>query len=219
MRVLITYFSRTGHTRHVAEELAKHLSQRHEVELHEIHPLRERSYFNWLARSFVPRSQVAIESGSADLTPYDLVLLGTPKWTLSCPPVNRYLSLTKATSGQPLGIFMTFGGFDQERYLRALVRRLGAQGFSVVGALALKRDRVAVAEIALFGDEVLRTAAERPVLVKRGAKNEATLFPRPTWVDPRQTPERLPPEESGSGVRRKHGSNARGAGGACGHKR
>lgn len=136
--VCILYYSRTGTTHAVARQAWQRLDA---PTVERIRPVEPRSYPNWLARSFVPGSSVPIDPVDATPADYDAVLLGTPKWTLSCPPVTRLLA-DADFSGTTLGLFLTYGGFDYARYAQRLVERLEAEGATVAATLLAKRDRV-----------------------------------------------------------------------------
>lgn len=137
-RPAIVYYSRTGTTHHVAKDLAARLAD--PVSLR-IEPTRQRSYPNWLLRSFVPGSRVDIDPIETDLTSYDPVLFGSPKWTLSCPPVTDYLSRA-SLADVSVGLFLTFGGFDEERYAARLRDRLRERGARVRSTVLVKRETV-----------------------------------------------------------------------------
>lgn len=135
---LVAYYSRTGNTAAVARSIIDHLS---DPNIEHIRPTRERRYPNWLARSIVPGSTVPIEPIEHRPPDYDAVFIGTPKWTLSCPPVTEYLDRVRF-DGVSVGLFLTYGGFDEERYARRLVERLRREGATAVETLLVKRDRV-----------------------------------------------------------------------------
>lgn len=156
MQPLIVYYSRTGNTHSVAQQIASNLES---PAVDRIHPTIQRRYSNWLLRSCLPGSSVAIEPVETDLTSYDVVFLGTPKWTLSCPPITEYIERADF-DGATIGLFMTYGGFDEERYLDRLVDRVRAQGGTVVATLRAQRDEVDTADcadrVAEFCDVVTR---------------------------------------------------------------
>lgn len=89
---------------------------------------------------------------------YDAVFLGTPKWTLSSPPVTEYIERATVTDTS-LGIFVTYGGFDEGRYLNRLVERLEAKNGDVVATMRVERDTVDTPEcldgVAEFCDAVI----------------------------------------------------------------
>ena len=141
-RTLVAYYSRTGTTERVARAVFDRLD---DPTVERIRPTRQRRYPNWLARSFVPGASVPIEPVAADPRTFDAVFLGTPKWTLACPPVNAYLD--RVGFDGAVGLFVTFGGFDEARYARRLAGRLEAAGADPVETLLAKRDRVEVGAV------------------------------------------------------------------------
>lgn len=134
---LVVYYSRTGTTEMVADQLEAALSN---PTVEEISPSAERGYLNWLCRSFAHGLSVDIESPRYDPQAYDSVFLGTPKWTVNCPPVTAYLSAV-SLADVPVGLFLTYGGFDQRRYARELTRRLQRGGAEVPARLLVQRDQ------------------------------------------------------------------------------
>jgi hypothetical protein len=138
MHILIAYFSYTTGVETLARRIEAQLREEHEVTVTPIEPVRSRSYWNWLVRSCLPGSRVATKPVATRLEQFDRICLGFPKWTLSCPPLNDYLSRLPEGHLVPFGLFMAFGGFDEDRYLRALVRGVARRG-SVAVTLAVKR--------------------------------------------------------------------------------
>jgi hypothetical protein len=136
--VVVAYYSRTGTTERVAIDLAEGVP---DVRTIEIEPRTERSYPNWLLRSFVPDSTVPIEPVPTDLSDARALFVGTPKWTLSCPPVSAFLEQLTAQD-VPVGLFLTYGGFDERRYARRMSDRLERSGATVAARLLVKRDRI-----------------------------------------------------------------------------
>lgn len=150
---VVVYYSRTGTTQTVATDVARGLDAEG---IHRIRATTERSYPNWLARSFVPGSTVPIDAVPTDLRGAGVVVIGTPKWTLSCPPVNEFLRRADL-DGVDVGLVVTYGGFDEERYADALVDRLAGMGADVRARLLVERDEVGAAGY----DERVRAFRER----------------------------------------------------------
>jgi hypothetical protein len=138
-RILLSWFSFQGATAALAEAVSERLQGLGTVDEFVIKPRRRHGYWTWLALSFLPGSRVPIEPAGADAQGYDLVVLGFPKWTVSCPPVNQYLRLLEARPGTRFALFMSFGGFDQERYLAQMVRRLVKRRCEVIATVSVKR--------------------------------------------------------------------------------
>lgn len=137
-KVVVVYYSRTGNTKAVASTIADNLDL---ATLQSIQPRTERSYWNWLLRSFIPESSVAIEPIETDLRDAEAVFLGTPKWTLSCPPITEFIRHAELND-VPTGLFVTYGGFDEHRYAQSLADQLKNRGADVQATLLVKRDAI-----------------------------------------------------------------------------
>jgi len=160
-RVLVAYFSFTGNTRRVAEALSERLQRSYDVETLEIVPTRKRSYLHWLAYSFVPGSEAEIENPDVDLSVYGAVLLGFPKWTFSCPPLNRFIHKLRNVSGPKFYLFMTCGGFDQKRFLASITHKLTKMGCSVVESLTVRRKQIRKETYGVSVDSFVKRVEER----------------------------------------------------------
>ncbi len=139
-RLLCAYFSYTGNTRRAVQFLCTALRATFEVDVVEIVPRHKRSYLHWLAYSFVPGSEVEIENQRMELSEYHGVVLGFPKWTFSCPPVNKFISKLASLQVPVLFLLMTCGGFDEKRFMRSLICRLQGIGCEVADSLTIKRE-------------------------------------------------------------------------------
>ena len=110
-----------------------------DTDILEILPRRKRSYLSWLIYSFIPGSEVDINSRITELSEYQGIVLGFPKWTFSCPPLNRFISGLVGIRVPVIFLLMTCGGFDEERFIHSLTCRLRAIGCEVGGSLIIKR--------------------------------------------------------------------------------
>lgn len=142
MKILIIYFSDTGYTKTIAEEIYSQISVFHHVDLVRIYAEKDRSYWKWLMWSFIPRSWVKIKPLHVDIRNYQWIFLGTPKWTFSCPPINQFLRNIKGGIGKSTALFMTYGGFDEDRYLKKLVKRVSRLGLRVELAFKVRRKTI-----------------------------------------------------------------------------
>ncbi len=141
-RLLVAYYSYTGNTKRIAQVLADRLRNFFDVEIVEILPTRRRWYLHWLAYSFVPDSEVEIENPEVELSQYDVVLLGFPKWTFSCPPLNRFVRKLRSLNKPRFYLFMTCGGFDEQRFLASFTCKLARMGCNITGSLAIERKQI-----------------------------------------------------------------------------
>ncbi len=136
--LLVTY-SRTGTTATAAGWAAAALREAGlGVESFRVEPLLDLPYPLWLALSFFPGARFPVRGSPAWEPSYRGCLLAMPKWTFACPPVNAFLARS-AGRLPPTGVLVTCGGWDQDRYLRALLRRLGRSGIRTLGGLAVRR--------------------------------------------------------------------------------
>lgn len=85
MKILVVYYSRDGHTKTVAQEIATSLS----ADIEEVRELTSRAGIKgWLlaGKDATLKKIVPIEESTIDPTIYDLIIIGTPIWafTMSC---------------------------------------------------------------------------------------------------------------------------------------
>ena len=145
VRILVAAYSRTGTTARVAGRATAFLQALgHEVVEVAIVPRRNVPYPVWLGLSCLPGAAVPLTGRYPDPASFDACLLAVPKWTLACPPVNRYLDRFGRRL-PPTALVLTYGGFDEARYLRSLERRLHGLGVVHLGALLLRRRTVEAA--------------------------------------------------------------------------
>jgi len=141
VKCLIAFFSYTGNTRIAAKSLAAFLKEKVEVDVEEIKSTKDYPYLCWLLLSFIPNLRTPIKPHKADPSRYDLICLGLPKWTLACPPVNQYLEEVNL-EGKAVALFVTYGGFDERRYLKQMIKKLTRKGVKLKAALLLKRSLI-----------------------------------------------------------------------------
>jgi hypothetical protein len=103
--------------------------------------------------SFLPGSRVPILPLGLEAKRFDLLVLGCPKWTFSCPPFNEFVSRLDPARGTRAAFFTTYGGFDEKRFLRSMVHALERVGLNVVGQVAVPREKVRSDEYAATVDE------------------------------------------------------------------
>lgn len=112
MKTLVAYYSRTGVTKRVAEELAKELK----ADKEEIIDLKDRSgpigYMKG-GRDALRQSGTNIKKTRKDPSKYDLLVIGTPIWVgTMAPAIKTYLQTNKP---RKIAFFSTMGGSGDER--------------------------------------------------------------------------------------------------------
>ncbi len=166
MKILIAYYSRTGHTDKLAEILAKELNYRgHTVLIDRIEVVKRRNRWILLAQQIYtyPVIAVALYNSSfrawwhqhypqveqdikrpayPDVSGFDLVCIGGPKWAEICYPMAMYLKQVKGLKNKRVGAFATFSGppfetFELEMVFKPISDRVEGSGGKVVATLGL----------------------------------------------------------------------------------
>ncbi len=123
-KTLVVYFSRTGYTRRLAEEIAA----RCDADLESIQEAQRRSgvlgYWR-SAREALGRTAVDIRALEKDPARYELVILGTPVWAGHVSsPMRAYLATNRAKLRQ-VAFFGTEGGSGAEKVFREMAELCG----------------------------------------------------------------------------------------------
>jgi flavodoxin len=157
-RILVVYYSRSGHTRQIAHEIAAAL----DADLEEISDPTPRSgFFGYLrsGREAWLRRRPPIADAARDPSRYDVVVVGTPIWNASlASPVRSYL-YRYGYAIRSFAFFCTCGGFAIERVFRQMAVETGQ---APVARLAVRERELAnparAALVARFAGEI-RAAA------------------------------------------------------------
>ncbi|MBY3416330.1 flavodoxin [Rhizobium laguerreae] len=110
--VLVAYYSRTGNTRVLADQIRRGRSgSLFEIKLATPYP---EDYFTTVAQAaaetksgFLPRLLQVV----ADIQSYDTIFLGFPIWGMTAPPVIRAFLAAHDFSGKKVVPFITHGGY------------------------------------------------------------------------------------------------------------
>ena len=129
MKILVVYYSRTGRTRKLAQEI----HQKIESEINEIHDRKTRKgILGWLSagRDAGQRKETEIKGDISPPSSFDIIVIGSPTWNggLSVPIltyVNRYLDDLKHVA-----VFTTGDGEDLDA-IEELRNILGKKVFSM----------------------------------------------------------------------------------------
>lgn len=147
MKVLLAYFSFTGNTEKLSFDILKNLRENGvDCEVFKIEPSLNLKYPFWLFLSFIPSLPFPIKNlNSLNLDKYSAIVLGTPKWTFNCPPVTffiKFLRRIKVKSKVKVFLFLTYGGFREDIYIKKLKRKLEKLGFAVRAIEKFKRKEI-----------------------------------------------------------------------------
>ena len=123
---LLAFYSRTGYTRRVAEQIAKHF----DCDICDIREQRARSGWRGYMRSCLEaltgRLPVLQEHGY-DPSRHALVVVGTPVWVgQAASPVRSFLAHQPLREAR-LAVFCTYGGSGAEKVLDTLEGLAGKQ--------------------------------------------------------------------------------------------
>ena len=166
MKILLSYYSRTGHTETLAQRVAEQLTSRgHTVVVDPIATVKRQSRWNLLIRQVYQYPFVALSVLSSlfrrwwlkhylqpeddiqplahpDVSDFDHVCIGGPKWCYISYPVARYLKQVKGLQNKKVSAFSTFGGpplevFEMELLFEPLRARIQGLGGTLVATLGL----------------------------------------------------------------------------------
>lgn len=144
MKTLVVYYSRTGHTRTLAHQIAAAL----QADLDEIRDEADRhgilGYLRSGSDAWFGRRASLLPPGKPPQA-YELVLIGTPVWRASvCSPVRTYLA-DHAAELKQVAFFATMGGFGGARAFRQMQ---AACGKAPLATLALAERQLAGESVA-----------------------------------------------------------------------
>ena len=166
MKILIACYSRTGFTEKLAERIAKELTSRgHIVKMDQIDVVTKKSCWHLLFRQIYqyPLVGLALISSSfsrwwlknyhqpeedilphdyPDVSGFDHVCIGGPKWAYTSYPIARYLKQINGLGHKPVGAFATFGGpplnvFELELIFTPMNRQIQKSGGKLVSTLGV----------------------------------------------------------------------------------
>ncbi|MEN7982665.1 MAG: flavodoxin family protein [Nanoarchaeota archaeon] len=107
MKILVVYYSRTGNTKLVAEQIAKLLN----ADLDEIidEKDRKRKVIGWVISGYdALKKELTKINHKENPKNYNLVIIGTPNWAgTMTPAIRTYLTKNKLKN---VAFFCTFGG-------------------------------------------------------------------------------------------------------------
>ena len=142
MNILAVYYSHTGTTQRAMQTAASSLeASGHRVHTECIRPEVDLPPPLWLVQSFFFGATAPILQLRVDPAGFDACLLGLPKWTFACPPINAFLKEYRSRL-PTTAVAVTCGGWDQERYLEELLTRMTAMGVTVAAGITLRRREV-----------------------------------------------------------------------------
>ncbi|MBT0158426.1 flavodoxin [Candidatus Bathyarchaeota archaeon A05DMB-2] len=141
MKSLVVYYSRSGNTRFVAEQIAKEIGG----DIEEIIDKKKRKGLLGFVLSGYDATRgrgTKIEPMKRSPKDYDLVVVGTPMWNKRITPAVRTYLKGNDFSGKRVALFCTSLGSESERVFKTLKELM--PGSSFVGEITIsnaKKDR------------------------------------------------------------------------------
>lgn len=128
-RILVVFYSRTGHTRKLGERIAKILkADKEEI----IDSDNREGLFGWLrGGKDAYKRKLAKISYKKDCSNYDLVIIGTPVWAGTMTPAVRTYIQENKEKFRKIAFFCTFGGSEAKTF--GEMQDLGSKPIAVLG--------------------------------------------------------------------------------------
>ena len=143
-KTLVVYYSRTGNTKKIGDEIARRMK----AEVEEIITLKDRKGIKGYIVSGFEASKkrsASIEKIKEDPKDYDLVIIGTPVWAWNISsPIRTYLE-KKKDSFNKVAFFCTQGGSGDKKSFEEMEALTGKKPVAV---LTLRTKEVAKGEYA-----------------------------------------------------------------------
>jgi flavodoxin len=166
MKILIAYYSRTLNNAELALLIAEDLiAKGHTVDFEKIEPVKEENRWLLLKRTWMnwPLLLIGMFSNKyrryfydnfkhhemdikplayPDVSGYDRIIIGSPKWLFMSYPVARYIRQVEGLKGKKVGFFSAWCGpplknFEVEAIFKPACHRLERRGAKVVSLLGL----------------------------------------------------------------------------------
>lgn len=110
MKGCIVYYSLDGHTKKLAEEIAK-INNYELMEIEPVKPMKYKGFLKILIGGMwaVRKKQLPIKPVK-DINEYEHIILGTPVWADRIPPYMRTFLSENRISGKKVSVFVSCGG-------------------------------------------------------------------------------------------------------------
>ena len=146
MRIKIFYYSYTGNTQKVSQQLQEFLINRGcQANLERILCVDESSsFFKQGMRAFLKKSGQIAPLDLADLQGWDWIGLGFPVWAFSLPPgVRGFLEKLPPLPGKKVFIFVTFGsGAGKTKALDEAEKLLNTKGYRTFYKMGIPSSKI-----------------------------------------------------------------------------
>lgn len=137
VKVLVVYYSREGHTKLVAEKLAKKFN----ADLEQLIDKKKRTGpigFSGAGKDAVAGNLTKLKSLKHNPQEYDIILIGTPSWFGNVTPAVRTFIKENNLSGKKIGVFGTAHLTGVENALKQAVELIGKENVEQIPTLPLR---------------------------------------------------------------------------------
>jgi flavodoxin len=160
-RTLIVYHSRSGHTRRLAQALARRLDADLD-EIRIVQPLGGVAGYAMCAIEAIAGLTPALRPMHRDAAAYALVVVGTPVWFWNLSsPVRSWLEAQPLK--QRVAFFCTMGGSGAGRVFAAMAELAGRQPVATLSLLEKELEAPLEPQVEAFARRLQTTAPVRPV--------------------------------------------------------
>ena len=179
MKTLIVYYSRTGTTKKVAEQIQKSLN----CDIEELIDTKNRmGFFGYIfgGRDAVMKKTTVINKVKTDVSKYDLIILGTPDWGSTMTPALRTYIIDNKDKFKNVALFCTAGGSNHD----GTIREMGSLCEKVsLASIGLRMGEVKsgefVAKLNEFVDFIKKHDVKPPSTKKTSVKTKAVKVKKP----------------------------------------
>lgn len=146
-KILVVYFSRSGNTKKVAEDIARTLN----ADVEQLIDKKDRSGalgYMVAGKDAALQNRAEIEPVTKDPAQYDLVVLGTPVWSWNMAPALRTYITDHISALKQIAIFTTAGNTKPEKIAAKMEALADKKASAVAGFMEsdLKEQNRAVYE-------------------------------------------------------------------------
>ncbi len=148
MKTAIIYYSMSGNTKYVADQIAKRLQTSGEVDIIRIEPVKAfpdkgfRMYF-WGGKSAVMKETPVLQPYEFDLEKYDRIIFGTPVWAGTfAPPIRTFISENPGVKDKKVAMYTCYAGSGADRTIDRLKKFIDIPAFEAELVLLEPKDKV-----------------------------------------------------------------------------
>lgn len=155
-KILVVYFSRSGNTKLLAQEIANYYQASLLALEAKEYPMGVRGLYNSVADS--QQKQALISPEKIELSAYDTLFIGAPIWRYSpAPPAWQFIENNNLTNKKVV-LFSTFNGGFKQKYIDEFQILVEAKGGVFISHFYIKRGRML---LQISDEELLAKAREK----------------------------------------------------------